>query len=80
MALSFIPVSGDGLFTITIKNLRLYAHTFLVYEKEMNLLKMKDLDMNGTYTYGWMSSHYFWTVGMWRLLSVCVISSLVEID
>ena len=45
MALSFIPISGDGLFFITIKNLKLYAHTFLLYDDESIQLKIKDLDV-----------------------------------
>ena len=42
-ALSLIPVQGEGKFIITIKNLKMFAHTFLTVDEEHDELKMKSL-------------------------------------
>ena len=42
-ALTLIPVKGEGMFVITIKSLKMFAHTFLLMDDEHSELKMKSL-------------------------------------
>lgn len=42
-------MTGSGHFAIEIKNLKFYAHTFLSFDKTVDELSLKDLDIEVRY-------------------------------
>ncbi len=45
-----IPISGFGIFNVDIDDLTIFAHTFLAWNQDVQVLLMKNLHVEVTYS------------------------------